>query len=90
MHPGEVPLRPNVNMVTHECKCGCVIQVHQPVACGCVLVFVQVFSSGRMVVFTKNCLEIGTKVVLFKNFKVGLQAETQLAMFSNLAHFFDL
>ena len=38
--------------------------------------------------FQQNCLEIATKTVLFKTFAAGLDAEFQIAMFSNLVFFF--
>ena len=50
----------------------------------------QIYATGRLVVFTKNCLEVCVKVVLFKKFKIGLEADAQIAMFSNLLAYFDM
>ena len=49
----------------------------------------QVFQTGRMVVFTKSQIEACTKTILFKNVKIGLQSDAQIAMLSNLVSFFD-
>ena len=65
-----------------------VCQLIELVSFGCIAL--QVFLSGKMLVFNKNCLEIATKTVLFKNFAAGLDAEFQIAMLSNLVCFFDV